>query len=314
MNVKTWENLIGHTPLVRLDRISEVVGANVFAKLEMLNIGGSMKDRPSHLMITSALASGEINHETIIIESSSGNMAIGMAQTCLRLGLSFICVADKKMNSINAEMIRVYGGKLVVVEKKDDESYLEARLRKVQELIKQHENSFWPNQYVNPLNPKAHESTMKEILDDLDGSIIDQLFIATGTCGTIRGCADYVHRHFLNTRIIAVDSVGSVIFGGESKPRLIPGYGSSIRPALYQDNMADEVIHVTEPDLVEGCHILLAKEAIFAGGSAGALISALLTKRDSFLPKNNIVLILPDRGERYIETVYNNNWVKKNLS
>lgn len=312
MNVKTWANLIGQTPLVHLEKLSSLTGANVFAKLEMFNIGGSMKDRPAYLMITDALKSGKINQETVVIESSSGNMAIGMAQICLKLGLKFICVADPNMNTTNDVMIKTYGGEVIVVQKKEHESYLEARLNKVQELLQSHKNSYWPNQYSNPLNPKAHETTMKEIYDDLDGNV-DEIFIATGTCGTIRGCSDYIKREKLPTKVVAVDSEGSVIFGDPPKARKIPGYGAAVRPALYQEGMADEVIHISEVDLIRGCRILLREEAILAGGSSGALVTALLGKRGTFSPDANIVLILPDRGERYMETVYNDTWIKENF-
>jgi cysteine synthase len=153
---------------------------------------------------------------------------------------------------------------------------------------------------------------MKEIYDDLDNKV-DEVFIATGTCGTIRGCSDYIKREKLPTKVVAVDSEGSVIFGDPPKARKIPGYGAAIRPGLYKEGMADDVIHVSEINLVRGCRILLKEEAILAGGSAGALVFALLSKRGHFDPAANIVLILPDRGERYMETVYNDKWVKENL-
>jgi cysteine synthase A len=306
---------IGNTPLVRLKRVFKDLEFNLYAKLEMLNPGGSIKDRTAISILEQGMKTGLVNRDTIIIESSSGNMGVGLAQACSFYGLKFICVVDAKTTVQNTNILRAYGAEIISINEPDPETgeYLKARIDHVQYLLNSVENSFWPNQYTSAYNPLAHHRTMSEMSAVLGGHF-DYLFCATSTCGTLRGCAEYVKKHQLSTKIIAVDAVGSVIFGGQKSKRLIPGHGAAIRPPLYQAELADDVVHVTDLDCVIGCRRLARREAILAGGSSGAVIMAV-DKIRHLIPRGaNCGVILPDRGERYLDTIYSDEWVEEHLS
>src|SRR5262249_1683757 len=186
--------------------------------------------------IKEGMEAGEIEPRTVIIESTSGNLGIGLAQACRYLGLRFICVVDPKTTTQNIRILKAYGAEIDLVSEPDSVTgeFLQARIDRVQFLLQTIENSFWTNQYANLSNAHAHyQTTMQEIATELDGRI-DYLFVATSTCGTLRGCADYVRDHHLGTKIFAVDAHGSVIFGGRPAKRLIPGHGAARRPELFQ--------------------------------------------------------------------------------
>jgi cysteine synthase A len=153
---------------------------------------------------------------------------------------------------------------------------------------------------------------MHEIVTALGGEV-DYLFCAASTCGTIRGCAEYVQDHHLPTRIFAVDAVGSVIFGGASGKRLIPGHGAAVRPALYEPDIAERCIHVSDLDCVVGCRRLVHEEAILAGGSSGAVLSAIEQVKDEIEPGAICVAIFADKGERYLDTIYSDSWIEEHF-
>jgi cysteine synthase A len=306
-------SLIGQTPLLKLDRFLEAADFQLYAKLELFNPGGSSKDRPSVAMLMDAWERGKINQHTTIIESSSGNLGIGLAQVCAYLGLSFICVIDTRSSTANRRVMEAYGATIDVVTTPDPEaeSFLAARIKRVQSLLDTIPNSFSCNQYANPNNPKAHWQTMREILDAL-GQRVDYLICATSTCGTLRGCAEYLaHQGNDHTRLIAVDAEGSAIFGDKTKPRLIPGHGAGIVPGHYHPELAHSSVLVSDLDCVVGCRRLLHREAIFAGGSSGGVLAAVMQMQmQNFIPAgSNCVAIICDRGERYIDTIYNDTWI-----
>lgn len=301
---------IGNTPLVRLGKLSENLKLEVFGKLEAHNPGGSMKDRPAANIIRSAIRAGLIGPDSVVIESSSGNMGIGLAQTCAYYGLRFICVVDVKATTQNLRLLRAYGAEVDLVTRPDPETgdFLQARINRVKELRETIEHSFWPDQYSNLNNARAHHQTMQEIADTLAGQV-DYFFCATSTCGTLRGCSEFVHAAGLHTKVIAVDAIGSIIFGGPKATRLIPGHGAAVRPQLFQEGFADQYVQVSDLDCIIGCRYLLKTEAILAGGSSGAIVSALLHDKVR-IPENSIcVLLLADRGERYLDTIYSDEWV-----
>jgi N-(2-amino-2-carboxyethyl)-L-glutamate synthase len=305
---------IGNTPLVKLTRIFRSSGFNLYAKMEGVNPGGSIKDRAALSIIENALALNLIKPGDTIIESSSGNMGIGLAQVCSYYGLRFICVIDSKTTRLNIEILKAFGATVDLVTTPDPQTgeFLQARINRVKALLRKIDDSFWPDQYRNIHNPLAHHRTMQEIARALNGEI-DFLFCAASTCGTMRGCAEYIKSHKLRTKVYAVDAVGSVIFGGQSAKRLIPGHGASVRPELYQPDLANECIHVTDLQCVIGCRRLAQREAILAGGSSGAVIMAVDTVKH-LIPKGaNCVVILPDRGERYLDTIFSNEWVDRHF-
>ena len=307
---------IGGTPLVRLDNIFEPSRFNCFAKLEGLNPGGSSKDRPSVAIIERALQTGEINSDTLIVEGSSGNTGIGLAQVCAYHGLRFRCLVDPKVTQQNVDILTAYGAEIERIEHPDPESgeLLPAKLKRIDEILKTVKNSFWVDQYASPENSGAHyRSTVKEILRDLDGRMLDYLFVATATCGTIRGCLDYLVDHGYPTKVIAVDALGSQIFSNDRHARLIPGLGSGICPKLTPTEGVHEVMHVSAIDCVVGCRRLARSEAILAGGSSGAVITAV-ERMSKKIPKGStVVALLPDRGERYLDTIFSDKWVRNSL-
>jgi N-(2-amino-2-carboxyethyl)-L-glutamate synthase len=305
---------IGHTPLVSLKRALEDIQFQLFAKLESFNPGGSVKDRAALSIIRHALETGGIRPGTTVIESSSGNMGIGLAQACAYFGLRFICVVDPKTTKQNIHILQAYGAEVDVVSKPDPvtKEFLSARIRRVQNLLRSTPNSYWPNQYSNIYNAKAHYQTMHEVATALDGKV-DYLFCSTSTCGTLRGCAEYALAHNMKTKVFAVDAVGSVVFGGSPKKRLIPGHGAAHSPGLYQPGLADRCIQVSDLDCVIGCRRLLRREAIMAGGSSGGVLMAVERVKDDIPAGAVCAVLFPDRGERYLDTIYSDVWVKKHF-
>lgn len=301
---------IGNTPTIRLERVSRKLPFRLYAKLEGFNPGGSIKDRTALSILERAFEKGEANSATTIIESSSGNMGIGLAQACMYMGVRFICVVDPKTTSQNIKILKTYGAEIDLVSEPDPETgeFLQARLNRVRTLCQSIPNSFWPDQYANLYNPIAHHRTMAEIILDLGG--VDYLFCATSTCGTIRGCVEFIREQGLQTKIFAVDAVGSRIFGAQAAKRLIPGHGASVRPKLFQESMAERCIHVTDLDCVVGCRRLVRQEAILVGGSSGAVLMAVEQAKQFIEEDATCVMIFPDRGERYLDTIYSDEWVK----
>ena len=304
---------IGNTPLVKLEKLFPKSGVNIYAKLEAFNPGGSIKDRTAVNILQEVIQQGKVKKGDTIIESSSGNMAIGLAQVCLYFGLKLIVVVDPNVNNQNVRILKTYGAKVDYVRRPAlVGGYLTARLNRVQELLETVENSFWTNQYGNPRNPAAHENTMFEIASALDQKL-DYLFVSTSTCGTLAGCAQYAKKTGLSTKIIGVDAVGSVIFGTPAAKRLIPGHGAGRPSQFLKKNMATDAVHVTDLDCVKGCHRLLNQEAILCGGSSGAVVQAFEKYLPNIPPGSNCALILCDRGERYLDTIYNDKWIEQNL-
>src|ERR1044071_11524 len=306
---------IGHTPLVRLLRVFPDCPFGLFAKLEGFNPGGSAKDRPALHILQEAMRTGAVKPWSVVIESSSGNLGIGLAQVCRYLGLRFICVVDPKTTEQNIRILRAYGAEIDLVSRPHPATgeFLQARIDRVQFLLETIEDSFWTNQYANLANARAHyRSTMHEIATELEGKI-DYLFVSTSTCGTLRGCAEYVRDHHLDTTIFAVDAHGSVIFGGPPAKRLIPGHGAGRRPELYRDDLADECLRVTDLDCVVGCRRLVQSEAILAGGSSGGVLMAIEQVKERIPRGGTCVAIFHDRGERYLDTIYCDEWVAEHF-
>ena len=307
---------IGETPLVRLEKVFKPSRFDCFAKIEGLNPGGSSKDRPSVAIVERAIQTGEVKSDTLIVEASSGNTGIGLAQVCAYHGLRFRCLVDPKVTQQNLDILAAYGAEVEMVRQPDPESgeFLPAKLKRIGEILDENEDSFWVNQYESQENSGAHyRSTIKEILRDLDGRMLDYLFVATATCGTVRGCLDFLRDNGYPTKVIAVDALGSQIFSNHKNARLIPGLGSAICPKLTPTDGVYKVLQVTDIDCVVGCRRLARTEAILAGGSSGGVISAI-DRMSKEIPDNaTVVALLPDRGERYLDTIYSDKWVHENL-
>ncbi|MFD7914864.1 2,3-diaminopropionate biosynthesis protein SbnA [Streptomyces sp. NPDC059752] len=304
---------VGGTPLIELEKIAEELDFRVFAKIERFNPGGSIKDRPALNMLLAKVQSGElVPGKHTVIESSSGNLAIGLAQFCCYYGLRFVCVVDVRTTEQNIAVLRAYGAEVRIVTDPDPVSgeYLPQRLRLVARLAAETPDSYVPDQYANPRNAAAHRTTMREI-DEALGGRVDYVFCAAGTTGTLGGCSAYVRSAGLATRLVAVDAVGSVLFDSPAScGRLIPGHGTSVLPALHDPSAADHVVHVSDLEAVVGCRRLVGREAVLAGGSSGALVAALEKMAPRIPAGSTCVLVLPDGGDRYLDTVYSDEWVR----
>ncbi|MFF0161147.1 2,3-diaminopropionate biosynthesis protein SbnA [Streptomyces sp. NPDC005263] len=306
---------IGNTPLVELSNVFPGFGSRVFAKMERFNPGGSIKDRSALGMLLTRIREGVlVPGRSVVVESSSGNLAIGIAQICRYFGIDFICVVDAKTTAQNLALLSAYGARVEVVQTPDPVTgeYLGARLDRVRELVDTVPGAYWPNQYANPLNPQAHHQTMREIAEALDGKV-DYLFSPISTFGTLRGCAGYIQQHLMSTTVVAVDAVGSAVFGQPHTRRLIPGHGASVTPALFDPSAADAVVHVSDLDCVVACRRMVNREGILVGGSSGAAAAAL-EKFSANIPEgSNCVLIFPDGGDRYLNTIYSDVWVSSHF-
>lgn len=307
-------SVIGNTPLIKLSKIFADIDFELYAKLEFLNPGGSTKDRPAFFIIKQGIESGAIQPDTVIVESSSGNMGIGLAQACSYYGLRLICVVDPKTTEQNLSLLKAYGMVIDMVKEPDPQTgeFLQARINRVQEILLNTKNSFWPNQYANVNNSESHQQTMHEISSALNGEV-SYLFCATSTCGTMRGCGDYAHRRGMKTEMVAVDAVGSIIFGGPKAKRLIPGHGAAVRPQLFRDDIADHVKLISDLECVIGCRRLVRTEALLVGGSSGAVIMAVEHMKRIIPSGSTCVVIFADRGERYLDTIYSDDWVRNHF-
>ena len=310
-NQPIHDNFFGNTPLVELKSLSKDWPFTLYGKFELSNPGGSMKDRAAASMLGHAIESGRLKPGMTVIESSSGNMGVGLALACRRLGLRFVCVTDKRINRVNIKIMKTLNARVHVIDGLDGHpDLLSARLSWLQDYLSENTDVFWPNQYNNYDNARGYFELMSELKNTLSDEP-DFLFCATGTCGTIRGCADYIRDNNMATKIVAVDAVGSVIFGNDPGPRHIPGHGAAIRPGLFRSGMASEVVHVDDLHAIAGCNLLLRREGILAGGSTGAIVCAMQRFGHKIPAGSSVVVIIGDRGERYLDTIYNSEWLKR---
>jgi len=306
---------IGNTPLVPLRNLLDRDDVEVWAKLEMLNPGGSAKDRSAARMVEDALANGTIRRGFTVIESTSGNLGIGLAHACRKHGLNLICVVDIRTDPAKIEAIRALGGEVRVVAEPDPRTgdLLAARLTLVRKLAAVTPGAWWPDQYSNESNPAAHMDTMAEIDSALDGDL-DWLFVATSTTGTLRGCCDYLAEAGRPTSVVAVDAVGSVLFNGARGKRRLPGMGAGVPTKLSRGAWFDRLIRVTDLDSVIGCRRLLAREGIFAGASSGGVAMALESISPLLETGARCAMIFADGGEGYVSTAYDDAWVERELN
>ncbi|WP_159885897.1 2,3-diaminopropionate biosynthesis protein SbnA [Paenibacillus puerhi] len=304
---------VGQTPLVHLSRLFPQEHVQVVAKLEYMNPGGSMKDRPARFIIEQGLRSGAIDSRTHLIESTSGNLGIALAMMARIYGLTVTCVVDPKIAPTNLNILRQMGAHIEMVRERDDQGgFLTTRIRKVQELLQRDPHGFWINQYANENNWKAHyEGTGREITESLDYA--DILIAGVSTSGSIMGTSRRMREKFPELQVVAVDAVGSILFGGTPGKRELPGIGASRVPELLNRAEIDQVIHVNDKDSATGCRDLLIAEGIFAGGSSGSIVAAIRRLIPSLAERSQrplrVVTLLPDRGDRYLDLVYDDQWV-----
>lgn len=302
MRYESLIDSIGHTPLVRL-RLHERALGNVFAKLELLNPFG-MKDRVAKRTILEAKRSGELQDGMPIIESSSGTMACGVALVGMALGHDVHIVTDPRIDAITLAKLQALGCQLHIVEKMGSNGWQGARLERLHELLRQYPGSFWPRQYENPENPHAYIELAQELLEDLGR--VDVLIVAVGSGGSLSGTATELKRFCPNLKVIAVDAAGSVIFGQPDRPgRLQSGLGNSLVAPNVHHKLIDEVHWLNDEEAFASTLKLAREEQIFAGNSSGSVYAVASWVSTRVPPGTNIVAIFPDRGDRYVNTIYN---------
>ena len=297
------EQLIGHTPLLELARLEKAEGlsARLLAKLEYLNPAGSVKDRVARAMIEDAEAKGLLKEGSVIIEPTSGNTGIGLAVMAAVRGYRVIIVMPETMSVERRQIMKAYGAELVLTE---GAKGMSGAIEKANQLAKEIPGAFIPGQFDNPANAAAHEATTgPEIWADTDGAV-DVFVAGIGTGGTITGVGRYLKRQNPNVKIVGVEPAGSpVLSGGKAGPHGLQGIGAGFVPGVLDTGIYDEIIPVKEADAYAMGRAIGQKEGVLVGISSGAAAWAAvqLARRPEYAGKN-IVVLLPDTGDRYLST------------
>jgi cysteine synthase A len=283
---------------------------SLFLKCEGFNFAGSIKLKAATEMVEAAERAGVLMPGSVLIESSSGNLGVALSMIAASKGYRFLCVTDSRCNLSTRRLMDALGAQVHIITEPDaNGGFLGARIDYVRALCASNDRYVWLNQYTNPDNWKAHYRTTAPAIAR-QFPRLDVLFVGAGTAGTLMGCARYFREWHRPVWVVAVDSVGSVAFGGAPGLRMIPGLGTSIRPPLLDESYVDEVVRVEEADTIRACH-RLARSGFLFGGSTGTVVSgamAWLAENDALEP--TAVAIAPDLGERYLDTIYQTNWLQ----
>ena len=295
--------LIGHTPLLQLNHISQELGlkGNVLAKLECFNPAGSIKDRVAKAMLDAAIDSGKINKDSVIIEPTSGNTGIGLAAAAAAYGMRSIIIMPETMSVERRMLVKAFGAELILTE---GSKGMKGAIEKAEELLKEIPNSMIAGQFSNPVNPQTHyDTTGPEIYEDTAGKV-DYLVAGVGTGGTITGTGRYLKEKIKGIKVIAVEPTDSPFLSqGKAGAHKLQGIGAGFVPEILDTTIYDEIITVSSEDAFETGRLLGQKEGILVGVSSGAALWAAiqLAKKEENAGKN-IVVILPDTGDRYLST------------
>ena len=308
MIIESPLNLIFRDLFYRLRAFSG--GHDVFLKLEGFNVTGSIKIKTAIGLVEDLERRGIARpNETVIVESSSGNLGLALSLVCAIKGYKFICVTDPNANRATIKGIELYGADVIVVEDRDAAGgYLGSHLRKIDQILQSDPNAIWLNQYANVANKNVHaEQTADEIAREFDR--VDWMFVGTGTTGTIAGVSERLRREFPGIKVVAVEPAGSVTFGGAPGKRNIPGIGTSVRPKLADLVDPDRIVTISEDETVETCRSFVRDYHLLVGGSTGTVLAAVQQLAPEFEPGDVIVAISPDLGEKYLDTIYDTAWV-----
>ncbi|POA98686.1 cysteine synthase A [Chromobacterium sinusclupearum] len=299
----TITDLIGNTPLVKLNRVAEGVGATVVAKLEFFNPAHSVKDRIAVAMLDAAEKAGKIKPDTVIVEPTSGNTGIGLAMVCAARGYKLVITMPETMSKERRQLLKAYGAELILTPGPEG---MGGAIAKAKSLVDEYPDTyFMPQQFENPANPEIHRNTTaEEVWNDTDGKV--DIFVAgVGTGGTITGVGEVLKARKPGVQIVAVEPDASpVLSGGAKGPHPIQGIGAGFVPGILNTQIYDEIIRVKNEDALQTARDVATKEGILVGISSGAAVwSALqLAKRPENAGKL-IVVVIPSFGERYLSTV-----------
>ena len=299
-------NSIGETPLVKLDNVIKKyqLTFNLFAKLERCNPSGSVKDRAAYFIIKDGLDEKKIDKDSVIIEATSGNMGISLSMIAASFGLKCIICMPENASKERVLMMKAFGAEVILTDKKEG---MTGSVKKAEELGRKYKNSFLAHQFENASNIKAHyETTSWEILKDLDGKL-DVFMAGVGTSGTLIGNAKRFKQLNPKIEIIGIEPASSPLLNkGLSGPHLIQGLGPNFLPKIYDKKLVDKVFDITNEEAYEGTRILAKTEGMLCGISSGAALMGALKLNKDIYKNKNVVIILPDNGERYlsVENLY----------
>jgi len=289
--------------------LRSIFGHALFLKCEGFNFAGSIKLKAAAEMVDAAERDGRLRPGSVLVESSSGNLGVALSMIAASKGYQFLCITDTRCNLTTRRMMDALGSQVHTVTEPDaNGGFLGARIDYVRALCASDRRYVWLNQYANPSNWQAHYGTTAPAIARAFPNL-DVLFVGAGTTGTLMGCARYFRELERPVRIVAVDAVGSVTFGGPAARRMIPGLGTSVRPDILDESYVDEVIRVAERDTIRACH-RLARNGFLFGGSTGTVVSGAMQWLAQNEPDLTAVAIAPDLGERYLDTVYQTNWLQ----
>jgi len=298
---QSMAELIGGTPLVRLNKLSEGLNATLLAKLESRNPGGSVKDRIGASMIEAALAEGKITKDSLIVEPTSGNTGIGLALVCAIKGLKLVLTMPESMSVERRKLLAGYGAQLVLTPAAEG---MKGAIKKAEELVAATPGAFMPMQFENPANPAVHRATTAlEIWEDTDGTV-DCFVAGVGTGGTITGVGQVLKQKKPGVRIVAVEPSDSpVLSGGKAGPHKIQGIGAGFVPGILDTNIYDEIIQVGAEDAFVTARRMMREEGLSCGISSGAnAFAAMQVAARPEMAGKTIVFIVCDTGERYLST------------
>lgn len=288
--------LIGHTPLVKLNRMGFAAGRNVFAKLELLNPGGSVKDRMGTALVKDAEERGVLKPGYTILEATAGNAGIGIALAALGKGYHVIFAVPEKFSEEKQTIMKAFGAEIVHTPL---EKGMQGAIEKVEELKRTVPHPVTLSQFSNPANPLAHyRTTGPELYEDLDGKI-DYLVAGAGSGGTLSGAGRYLKEKKPDVKVVMADPLGSTMGGGEPGCYAIEGIGNTFMPETMDMALVSEVVKIRDEEAVGELRLLAAKEGILAGSSSGAALFAARRTAEKAPEGSNLVVILPDRGDRY---------------